>query len=146
MVKKDSTIIKTTPSEQIALLSNGIWGQITDGSDKYYLVDHSGNQILYAGLKTGLVLYNKVTHQKNIIGKGVHASFSTNGEKIIYATIKDDGLNYTESTLYIYDIASKKSTICLNNGAVNLYPILNGDSFYYQHKHNIYMKKIQGVK
>jgi len=113
-LKKESNLIDTKNFKE---LSNGIDSYTFDASEKQLLIACNTNQIFRHSFLADYFLYDINT--KNLIKlfdfQVQEPTFSPDGLKIAYAK---------ENNLYIYDIATKKSTAVTTDGKKN--SILNG--------------------
>jgi hypothetical protein len=122
-IKKDNSWLKINPNN----------------NDSYYAPRVKNDLILFSGLKTGLLLYNTKTKTTNFISKGVDATFSDDGKKIVFAKVYDDGENYTDSEIFIYDIESKKVKQIIGKDAhIKRFPYLKNNTLYLNIDFNIY--------
>ncbi len=114
------------------------WEKISDGKDTYFLPKMNNNFVLYSGLNKGLFVYNSINKTTYFVDKGNHADFSSDGKKVVYAKITDDGEKFTSGQIYIYDIETKKSKALLIDNDIKMYPIISGNKLYYHSNFNIY--------
>ena len=116
-LKKDNRYLKISP----------------DKNDVFYAPKIKNNFVLYSSLKSGLFLYDIKNKKTKYISKGVDASFSSDGKKIVFAKVYDDGENYIGSEIFIYDMISGKlkKTIPFKKGEINRYPYLFEGVLYF---------------
>lgn len=139
-VNNDALKIKQM-EKKIYIKKNNLWLKISpNNNDIYYAPKIKNNLILFSGVKTGILLYNIDTKTTTYISKGVDASFSSNGEKITFAKVYDDGNTYINSEIFIYDIKTKKITQILQkeDKIINRYPYLYKNTLYFNKNFNIY--------
>ncbi|MCI9845165.1 S9 family peptidase [Flavobacterium pectinovorum] len=113
-LKKVSNLIDTKNQKE---LTNGIDSYTFDASEKKILIACNSNQIFRHSFTADYFLYDLVSKSltKLFDFQVQEPTFSPDGTKIAYAK---------ENNLYVYDIASKKSTAVTTDGKKNA--IING--------------------
>ncbi len=137
-----SQIVKIDKND-VYLKNKTSWEKISDGKDTYYLPRINNNFVLYSGLNKGLFVYNSTNKTTYYIDNGNHANFTSDGTKIVYAKITDDGEKFTSGQIYIYDIETRKIKSLLIDNDIKMYPIISGNKLYYQTNYNIYVIDIK---
>ena len=112
-LKKVTTLIDT---KNIASLSEGIDSYTFSRDEKKILIANKTNQIFRHSFTADYYLYNTVTKEISKLFEQVQEpTFSPDGSKIGYAK---------SNNLYVYDLASKKTTQVTTDGKKN--SIING--------------------
>jgi len=138
-VDNNKLIVKQM-EKKIFILKNNSWLRISPNTkDMFHTPRQKDNLILFSGLNTGLLIYNINTKVTNFISKGVDASFSADGKKVVFAKVSDNGETYTDSEVFIYDIKTKKiDKVLKKDGKVKRFPHLIGDNLFINIDFNIY--------
>ena len=112
-LKQVSSLIST---KDFPLLSDGIDSYTFSNDEKQILIANNTNQIYRHSFTADYFLYNSATKELNRVLEQVQEpTFSPDGKKIAFAK---------ENNLFVYDIASKKSTQITKDGLKN--SIING--------------------
>ncbi|WNM19976.1 S9 family peptidase [Flavobacterium capsici] len=112
-LKKVSTLIST---KDFPILSDGIDSYNFSNDEKQLLIANNSNQIFRHSFTADYFLYNIATKElTKILEQVQEPTFSPDGTKISFAK---------ENNLFVYDIASKKSTQITTDGKKNA--IING--------------------
>jgi dipeptidyl-peptidase 4 len=112
-LKKVSTLIST---KDFPILSDGIDSYNFSNDEKQLLIANNSNQIFRHSFTADYFLYNIATKElTKILEQVQEPTFSPDGTKIAFAK---------ENNLFVYDIASKKSTQITTDGKKNA--IING--------------------
>lgn len=112
-LKKVSTLIST---KDFPILSDGIDSYNFSNDEKQLLIANNSNQIFRHSFTADYFLYNIATKElTKILEQVQEPTFSPDGTKIAFAK---------ENNLFVYDIASKKSTQITTDGKKN--SIING--------------------
>lgn len=112
-LKQVSSLIST---KDFPLLSDGIDSYTFSNDEKQLLIANNTNQIYRHSFTADYFLYNIATKELNKILEQVQEpTFSPDGKKIAFAK---------ENNLYVYDVASKKTTQITKDGLKN--SIING--------------------
>ena len=141
------TLLKTQDNkvkqenQKIYLKINGVWKKISpNNNDIYYAPKTTKDFVLFSGVKSGILLYDIKKQKTTFISKGVDALFSSDGQKVTFAKVYDDGEKYTDSEIFIYDIKSSKIIKVLDKkqNEINRYPYLDQNTLYFNKNFDIF--------
>lgn len=112
-LKKVATLIDTKDQKE---LEDGIDSYAFSADEKMILIANNSKQIFRHSFTADYYLYDTTTKKlEKLFDQVQEPTFSPNGKKIAYAK---------ENNLYVYDLASKKSTAVTSDGKKN--SIING--------------------